>query len=145
MSGRLSALLTDSEQSDPQTTREHCDLNASEDYAASANDQVVEETPPQKKRKLHSQTSDNATDIAFMEWVNMKTQNKQEDSDLLFFRSLLPDLKKLDDRRKRIFKSKIMTTLHDMLDEVEHDASSTTSIESTSSWVIPVNPSHVLH
>ena len=72
--------------------------------------QPIEKSPPQKKNKLESRPKTDV-DSAFTEWLSMKKekQSKQEDADLLFLKSLLPDIKKLDERRKRVYKVKMIS------------------------------------
>ncbi|KAK4884899.1 hypothetical protein RN001_001170 [Aquatica leii] len=76
-------------------------------------------TTTYKKIKIDSIKSDANTSIVD---GNIKTQNQntEDDADLFFFRSLLPDFKKLDDRRKRNLKSKFISLLNYTLDEAEY-------------------------
>jgi hypothetical protein len=69
-------------------------------------------------------------------------QEDQQDGDWLFFRSLLQDFKKLNDKRKRSLKLKFSTILNEELDRAESGAedSSFTSY-SWGSSTIPFQPS----
>lgn len=81
-----------------------------------------------------------------------KMKNIQEDQQdfSLFFRSLLPDFKKLNDKRKRHLKLKFATILNEELDRADADfedsnptshswGSSTTSFQPPSSSMVQSN------
>jgi hypothetical protein len=69
---------------------------------------------PQEFKKLKS---DSAVDLK-SNFLKSKTEHKEhDDADLHFFQSLIPDVKKLSDRRKLKFKQLIMSSLSDLLDE----------------------------
>lgn len=100
--------------------------------------------PLQRKRKKGtSQEEDqlrNDANNAFVEWVAMKKQsatktmeNRQRDSDWLFLESLLPDMKKLDNKRRRTVKMKMMQLIYEQLDEAERETSAPFSPWSSSS------------
>lgn len=90
-----------------------------------------------RKRK-HITPAKSDADKAFIDWIAMKkhresktNQEELQDGDWLFLRSLLPDLKKLSDKRKRHIKLKFATLLSEELDKAEAD----TETSSTSySW-----------
>lgn len=74
-----------------------------------------------KKRKVISQLENEADGGSFVKWVNATQNNqnktKEEDADLLFLRSLLPEVKRLSDKKKRTFKRKVLTLLDELLDD----------------------------
>nr|XP_023020829.1 transcription factor Adf-1-like [Leptinotarsa decemlineata] len=91
---------------------------------------IHQEPRPRKKRKIITLSSD--ADKAFIGWLDIKknkaqtpSEQEKEDSDWLFFRSLLPDFKKLGDRRKRGLKIKFATLLNEELDLAEAETSNT--------------------
>ncbi|KAG8223267.1 hypothetical protein J437_LFUL001544 [Ladona fulva] len=83
----------------------------------------IEKPTPPKPQKFHSMK--NKVEDAFLEWMRMKkeTKEKERDADEMFLKSLLPDLKKLSDRRKRKFKIQAMSLLNSMLEEDERETS----------------------
>ena len=98
--------------------------------------EISQDPVPRKKIKIIPKQSD--VDKAFTEWLEIKNnkaqtplEQKQEDSDWLFFRSILQDFKKLDEKRRRNLKIKFATLLNEELDQVEIEASNTHSISSS--------------
>lgn len=78
---------------------------------------VSKETPERfsfKKRKIQSTESLNNKYILN---TKRKESSDEEDSDLLFLKSLLPDLKKLNDAQKRRFKQRIFVLYDEILNE----------------------------
>lgn len=60
-----------------------------------------------------------------------KLQEVKGDNEFLsFFKSLIPDAEKLSDRRKRKFKTSVMSKLHQLLDEQEDEQASYSNISS---------------
>lgn len=79
-----------------------------------------------KKRKIQKNTENwensavqclNALSNKYNANTKTKESSDQEDSDLLFLRSLLPDLKKLTDAQKRRFKQRVFALFDDILNE----------------------------
>ncbi|KAJ8948229.1 hypothetical protein NQ314_008466 [Rhamnusium bicolor] len=83
-----------------------------------------------KRSKLASKTArkkfrpatalENEADKCFIDY--MKNQNITADADLEFLQSLLPDVKKMDCRRKRKFKTSVLQTIDNILGEQEDEA-----------------------
>jgi hypothetical protein len=99
--------------------------------------EVIQQPRPSKKR---TETPNNKTDAAFIEWLGMKkrretrkTEEEERDADWLFFKSMLPDFKKLDSRRKRALKAKFLLLLNEQVDESEKELPVTPSSQWTSS------------
>jgi len=95
----------------------------------SVSSELSEETPQRsssKKRKIqkHTENWENSAVqclTALSNKYNANTKKKEssdeEDADLLFLRSLLPDLKKLNDAQKRRFKQRVFALFDDILNE----------------------------
>lgn len=95
----------------------------------SVSSELSEETPQgssSKKRKIqkHTENWENSAVqclTALSNKYNANTKKKEssdeEDADLLFLRSLLPDLKKLNDAQKRRFKQRVFALFDDILNE----------------------------
>jgi hypothetical protein len=78
-----------------------------------------EATAPQEFEKPKSVS---ATGIV-SDFLKSKTEHKDRDfADLCFLQSLIPDMKKLSDRRKRKFKQFVLFSMSKLLDEEEHEA-----------------------
>lgn len=111
-------------------------------------------TPPKKQKITPKQIN---SDKLLIEWLELKKkkemkniQEDQQDSDWFFFRSLLPDFKKLNNKRKRHLKLKFATILNKELDRTDADVedsnstshswgSSTTSFQPPSSSMVQSN------
>lgn len=79
-------------------------------------------SPKNKKRKFNYDTEDDRkVDYDFKPKISNTltnfTQREEECSDSLFLRSLLGDLKKLNDKQKRKFKQKALQLFDEILDE----------------------------
>jgi len=144
-SGNLDAETSDSKEeiNDLQRNLETSDVTSAEQNLqeddevsdilpfANTESEIVVPLRPKRKASQQQQSEQGRNDVnnAFVEWVAMKKQNtqkseeyEQRDPDLLFFKSLLPDLKKLNDKRRRVVKMKIMQLINEQLDEAERDA-----------------------
>ncbi|CAG9861563.1 unnamed protein product [Phyllotreta striolata] len=84
----------------------------------------LESGPDSSNRPEKRPSSDNEAPL--LDWFDMKEYKKmkrneydQDDSDWLFFRSVLLDFRKLENRRKRALKVKFMALLNEQLDEAE--------------------------
>ena len=95
-----------------------------------------EQIPPHPQRPTKKRANPTtAVDTAFVEWLNSKKCNprsKERDADLLFFESLVPDVKQLDNKRKRRFKADVLHLLNNALEECERQTPTpcTTSLSS---------------
>ena len=83
-----------------------------------------QEKLPLYQRKLTKKRAypNNTVDTAFVGLLNSKMSNphsKERNADLLFFESLVPDVKQLDNKRKRRFKSDVLHLLNNALEECE--------------------------
>lgn len=91
--------------------------------------EAIQQPQPRPSKKKRIEPPTNQTDEAFIEWLAMKkrrekkkTEEEEEcDADWLFFKSMLPDFKKLDSRRKRELKATFLLRLNEQLDERERD------------------------
>lgn len=81
------------------------------------------QTARKKFRQTPAATStsalQNEADKCFIDYVKRQST---EDADLEFLRSLLPDVKKMDPRRKRRFKTSILEMIDNILVEQEDEA-----------------------
>ncbi|XP_047109110.1 uncharacterized protein LOC124777673 [Schistocerca piceifrons] len=90
-------------------------------------DVVLQSTPP--KRKAEASNSD--AHKVYADWLEVKQFNEMKrnwassagDADWMFFQSILPDFKKLNDRCRRDLKAKFLLLLNEQLDEAENDTS----------------------
>lgn len=102
---------------------------------ASIVENVMQDQRPLKKRTKISHEDE--ADQAFIEWLQEKKQRnhnkrtlEEEDGDWLFLQSLLPDMKKLSDRGKRVLKAKYLLFLNEQLDEEDKERLHTTPASS---------------
>lgn len=118
------------EQSQSQKVNETSTSDLLESYTVpSVSSELSEETPQgssSKKRKIqkHTENWENSAVqclTALSNKYNANTKKKEssdeEDADLLFLRSLLPDLKKINDAQKRRFKQRVFALFDDILNE----------------------------
>lgn len=73
-----------------------------------------------KKRALHNmKTSTDEVDKCFVDYINSKkdSQTNKGNSDLDFFKSLLPDISKMTDYQKRQFKRRTLETIDSILED----------------------------
>lgn len=78
-----------------------------------------------------AEASENDAEKSFANWLEMKKHDEikrncespADNADWLFFQSMLPDFKKLNDRRRRYLKAKFLLLLNEQLDEAENDTS----------------------
>lgn len=84
--------------------------------------------PANTTHKIEMKKERTQFDADFLEWQKMKKKETYSrtapDTDEMFFLSILPDLKKLSETRKRSFKVEIMNRLHNMLVEDDEQDSS---------------------
>lgn len=88
----------------------------------SMNSTFEENDASKKKKKDPICLADESTSTQLIEI--RKPMQDEGNEDLLFFQSLLPDMQKLDSRRKRRFKEKVLSMLNDNLDEAENEINS---------------------
>lgn len=71
-----------------------------------------------KKRATHTKTSMDEVDKCIIDYVTSKkdSQTNKSNSDLDFFKSLLPDISKMADYQKRQFKRRTLDTIDSILD-----------------------------
>lgn len=75
-----------------------------------------------KKRAIHVKTSTDEVDKCFIDYVTSKKDSKtnKSNSDLDFFKSLLPDISKMTDYQKRQFKRRTLDTIDSILDDSQN-------------------------
>jgi hypothetical protein len=74
-------------------------------------------------RKLYKTPSEKVAEskITFLKLRTDKAIYTEDPSELLFFKSLLPDYKKLNEKNQRRFKNAMLTTLNNYLDKQEEN------------------------
>lgn len=86
---------------------------------------IIEPMFKKPKLTLHKNLYKTASDkvaepmIEFLKSRTRKPAPVEEPPELLFFKSLIPDYKKLDDKNQRKFKNLVMSSLNSYLDEQE--------------------------
>jgi hypothetical protein len=146
----LEASDDESEATDTEKSTENTDVNESinEIENESTNttslidrQELVSSEPVFKKPKKTQTKNSAAEQVAgpMIEFLRSKTNKSSvEDVDLLFFKSLLPDLKKLNGKNQRQFKQFVLTTLNSYIDSQEAQESASNdkvSYSSTTSHV----------
>ncbi|XP_028155719.1 uncharacterized protein LOC114349516 [Diabrotica virgifera virgifera] len=84
-----------------------------------------------KKKQFYQQTSSNSSKStpdddasrAFVEWVKQKENknNAEENPNLLFLRSLLPDMMKMTEKQNRRFRQKVIGLMGEILEDEDID------------------------
>lgn len=130
-SSNLEASDDESEATDNEKSTENPNLNESVREIESANATCligrqelrrVSSEPVFKKPKKTQVKNSTVEQVAgpMIEFLRSKTNKSAvEDVDLLFFKSLLPDFKKLNGKNRRQFKQFVLTTLNTYIDSQE--------------------------
>ncbi|XP_037949031.1 uncharacterized protein LOC119680335 [Teleopsis dalmanni] len=116
---------------------------------------IMVSIPKKHKRETNFSEDDRAfkdrdveIEQTFLNEIAFKKENeviKEEDSDSLFFRSLLIDFKKLDERRKRKMKSQFLQIINEQLEVTEMEASGRMNLccSSTPTQNTPYEPNKI--
>ncbi|XP_072397090.1 uncharacterized protein [Diabrotica undecimpunctata] len=87
---------------------------------------IISPRHPYKKKKICHQTSTNSSkstqaDDAFIEWLKQKKgkDNAEENPNLFFLRSLLPDMMRMTDKQNRRFRQKVIGLMDDILEDAD--------------------------
>lgn len=90
-------------------------------------DVIIAKVTPKERKKNKSIRSSAAEIVAgpvaeYLKTVTAQSRGKSQESEdptLLFFKSIVPDVKKLSSRKQRSFKAKVMELLNSMFDSQE--------------------------
>jgi hypothetical protein len=106
----------DEQATKPSCTRKIQDLDQSP--TSSITDKKVvckEKRLPTKRSPLEHK---NDADSAIMQWTDTKNnKHTDDDANLLFFRSLLPDMKRLTEKKRRKFMKNVIDILDSLLED----------------------------
>lgn len=74
-----------------------------------------------KKSKIQLKTANEKVARPTIEFLKSRTKlaSVEDSSEILFFKSLIPDLKKLNEKNQRHFKQVVLSTLNNFIDEQE--------------------------
>uniref|UniRef100_A0A1B6C497 MADF domain-containing protein n=2 Tax=Clastoptera arizonana TaxID=38151 RepID=A0A1B6C497_9HEMI len=107
------------------------EVNDEDDVNDEESGDVNNYTPKKKQLKLPADHVTNRMTKYLKTITNKNELQEGEDEFLSFFKSLIPDAVMLSARKKRNFKTSVMTKLHQLLDEQEDEqASNNTDISS---------------
>lgn len=132
----LSQPHNDERSQDANASNSLSDLITNENVNVTSRQEVtVTPTNIAKKRKLSqiSSSSPNPVDAAFVEWLKNKKErddNKNDDPNMSFLRSLVPDMRKMTDKQNRRFRQKVIG----LVDEVLEDADIRSYRNTNSTW-----------
>ncbi|XP_055384072.1 transcription factor Adf-1-like [Condylostylus longicornis] len=76
---------------------------------------------PTKIKKIRSKNFDQILELLGRYCTEHMTTAYEVESDSLFFQSILSDFQKLSDKKKRKFKTRVLSELNDLLDETESE------------------------
>lgn len=138
MTGNLNKPVDPETPSPSTSTQESIYINDDLRDEDQLNDEASGEIGNYNPKKKQRQTPAELVANPMAEYLKTVTQKhkiqevKGENEFLSFFKSLIPDAEKLTSRRKRNFKTSVMTKLHQLLDEQEDEQASHRNINISS-------------
>ena len=121
-------------ESDERSESEEYSFDTSlvEDNTSTPEDGTVSDCEPQlneavfkrpKKPKTQFKTASEQVAEPMIEFLKSRTKqiSTEDSSELLFFKSLIPDYKKLNDQNQRHFKQIVLSTLNNFIDDQEQN------------------------
>ncbi|KAG5885991.1 hypothetical protein JTB14_025386 [Gonioctena quinquepunctata] len=100
------------------------DITTNQNVRETSEEASAKYTNTAKKRKETQipSSAPNPVDSDFVEWLQNKKEMddfKKEDANMSFFRSLLPDVRKMTDKQSRRFRQKVIGLVDEILDDAD--------------------------
>ncbi|XP_031332046.1 uncharacterized protein LOC116162547, partial [Photinus pyralis] len=112
----------DERSQDGNASNSLSDLITNENVNVTSRQEVTTPTNIAKKRKLSQISSlpPNPVDAAFVGWLKNKKErddNKNDDPNMSFLRSLVPDMRKMTEKQNRRFRQKVIGLVDEILED----------------------------